>query len=349
MKRPLAIASCVLTATLAVTSARAQVVISEIEFTSRNSEGQWIEIANLGTSEVDLSAWSIYQATQTPSRVQNYWWGFPTGTRIAGGSFLRVHWLEAPRASTATDVWTGDTVFHFLFGLFAENLDPNRGALALMNTQSSTQVNDAARVMDWVSWGTTGFKREELAVRNNRWKDGTAAPAATGSPAPTLAYDYTNFAGIHEGSFWFRDSSPTPGKTNLSGAVAIVYGTGCKGTLNETPSLDVNGKPIAGNRDFYVGVDRALLPTEFAMALIGARGDGSFNVFGCPFLLNLQVGATPLLIEKSGNLARILFGNLDPTILEGIQLAVQIAVFEPKPIEHLGFTDAVELVFGSTK
>lgn len=349
MKRSPALASALLASSFAFLSASSldaqRVVISEIEFTSR-TDGQWIELANLGTQNADLTGWSLYQATLTQNKAQNYWWGFPRGTTIAPGEFLRVHWLKAVRTPPpAGSIDTGNTVHHFLFGLFAEPLDVQRGALALFNTQSNAQVNDREKIQDWVSWGTTGFKREDLAIQNNRWKANSFAPTATTSPTPTLAYDYTSPLGVHEGSFWFRDNTPTPGADNLGGAVVSVYGTSCQGNLTALAQQEVNGKPISGNRDFYTGIDRPLATTEFPLALLGARGDGSLKLFGCPYWLDTTNPAVVILVQKAGTVGRLNFGSLDPKLLEGLQFSMFWCVADFAN-DRLGFTNGVQLKFG---
>ena len=62
---------------LCLPSLPGQVVISEVEFTAGS---QWIELLNRGNASVDLSGWSIYHATKTANRPNDYWWPIPTGT-----------------------------------------------------------------------------------------------------------------------------------------------------------------------------------------------------------------------------------------------------------------------------
>lgn len=322
------------------------VVLSEIEF-----QGQWIEIVNLGQKEADLGEWSLYLATQTPNTPQNYWWGFPRGTKLQPGAFVRVHWLAKIQQSTATDIYTGDTLFHFLFGLFAESLDPNRGALALFSTQANNQMNDRSKIMDWVSWGTTGFKRENLAVDNGRWKAGTTAPAATGTPLPSIAYDYSAPAGVHEGSDWFRDSTPSPGKDNVGGASAALYGTACTFGTAQLAQQVLNSKPYHGNLDFYLGIGRDLSAQEFPLILFGARGDGSFKFFDCPYWLSLQLSPIVVPVAKQGTTARFSFTGIDPDFIAGLQIASIWIVFEAdaqlQKITGLAFTQGAEFKFGT--
>ncbi len=341
---PLRLAASALMFAVTLPALTAQVVISEIEFQPRNGEGQWIELANLSSQTVVIGGWSLYQATMTVGRPQNYWYAFPPQTAIAPGKFLRVHWLAKIKPSTKTDVFTGNTLFHFLFGLFAEKLDRNRGALALFNTQINRQMNDPQRMLDWVSWGTTGFKREKIAIQGKRWTQGSSAPPATGSPAPTLAYDYDNFAGAHRGKDWFRDFTPTPGKGNLGGAFAVSYGKPCQGTLDTVGTLVANGKPTDGNRDFYLGIGRPLRSVEFVLALLNTRGNGQLKLFGCPYQLLSTIPATVLFVPKTGAAARLRFGAVDPKLLAGLQFAAQFAIADVVH-DKLGLTNGVEMRF----
>jgi hypothetical protein len=326
--------------------AASQVVISEIEFTPRSAEGQWIEIVNLGTTTVELTGWSLYLATATPSQPQNYWFGFPSGTSLASGKLLRVHWLAPVKASTATDIYTGNTVLHFLFGLFAEPLDPTRGALALMNTQLNNQVNDPKAILDWVSWGTTGFKRESNAISNGRWAAGTFAPPAVGTPTPTLAYSYVNSAGVHSGSDWMRDTTPTPGVENLGGAAATSYGTDCRLWLTAPIRLVATGVPLHGNLDFALAIDRDLLPDEAAVvALWGAHGDGSIKFLSCPIWLDLATLLPPVLVPKTGTKAKLPLAGVPQDTVAGLTLSWQWVVIDFAN-NRLGLTQGMDTKFG---
>ena len=74
----------------------AQVVINEVNFTKN---AQWIEFFNMGTTTTSLGNWSIYQATKTPNRFNDYWWPFPISTQIKAGAYLRVNWGAAIQAN----------------------------------------------------------------------------------------------------------------------------------------------------------------------------------------------------------------------------------------------------------
>ncbi|GEM_PF-3390993 len=346
MKHALSLGGILLSLAVAGSGLRSQVVISEIEFTPRGTEGQWIEIYNAGTKSVPLETWSIYQATLTANKPQNYWWGFPKGTTIAPKAFLRIHWLEKIQPSTKTDIYTGNTVFHFLFGLFAERLDPNRGALALYSTKVNTNMNTPSFIQDWVSWGTSGFKRESLAVTNNRWVAKSFAPIPSGKPVPSLAYDMTSLGKAHSGREWFLDSTPTPGRDNVGGAFAKPYGSDCKGGLAKLARLEASGIPAPGNKGFYLGIDRALAATEFAFWIIGAKpGDGTFKIAGCSYWLDPLAFQFIDLAPKQGTVARLTFGAIPDKVLAGLHLYTTWTVIEVSA-GKLGFTKGYDLQFG---
>ena len=258
---------------LASVSASAQVVLSELNFQAQTaSDDQWIEIANRGTSAADISQWSLYLSTSAAS---NYWWGFLPGTVIPAGGFLRVHWFVPVKPTTATDVYTGNLVYHFLFGYGAEALPQLGGGLGLFNTQSNLRMNDPSIVEDWISWGGNGWKRESLAITNNRWFGTTSVP-------PSLLKDsiaLNELAQIEPTppSAYFHDASPTPLASNVSTAGSFTFGSPCSsGTINGA-TLSLRSVPATGNRDFGL----ALGPTT---------GGGNFAIF----LISSGIGDIPL-------------------------------------------------------
>ncbi|MFQ5506864.1 MAG: hypothetical protein ACE5F1_18995 [Planctomycetota bacterium] len=421
MKSPLSIvASALLTGFLAAT-ARSQVVLSEIEFTTN-----WIEIANLGQKSADLSTWSIYQATKTANRPGNYWFGFPPETTLDGGKLLRVHWLADNPTKTvlvagvtkgkptviglvaahgkpanttfkvtvsgitggsrslngehtasyvsptsfsipidttlatgtykggsvllnsdsSIEIFTGKSIFHFLFGLHAEPLDGNQGALALMSTQSNSQVNAKEVIQDWVSWGTGGFKREDLAVAANRWVKGSIAAAATGSPTPSLAYAYSNVSSAHSNLDWFLDFSPTPGVENLGGAKAELFGAPCSKLLAPARMVS-NGVPAQGNRFFFIGVDRRIAANELPFVMFSPTLDrqGLIKVLGCPLYIGLNGLAGVAFPANSQGLARLPLNPENFKSIAGVPVGIQWLVLDLNSAQT-AFTGGMQLQIG---
>src|SRR5206468_949258 len=131
---------------------------------------RWIEVHNRGSAVADLSLWSLYLATATPGRPQNYWWPFPAGTTLPPDSYLRVHWYQpVPAATAPNELWTGNTVYDFLFGLGGETLPSSAAALALLQSQQNALMNSASVFVDFVEYGAPSLPREALAVQAQLW------------------------------------------------------------------------------------------------------------------------------------------------------------------------------------
>lgn len=280
-------ALCLAALSLWTAPAAAQVVISEVNFTPQSAaDDQWIELVNLGTTKADISSWSLYLSASSTS---NYWFGFPAGTEIPSGGFLRVHWFVPVKPSTATDVYTGDTVFHFLFGYGGTPIPVSGGALALLNTQSNLKMNDPASIEDWLSWGGNGWKRETLAVAANKWvssafvtasveKDSIARNLrATGQPVPVSAF--------------FHDASPNPLQDNAGGALSLAYGDSCSSGSINGAGLAQRSVAAIGNRDYgmtFSGTAATSLG-QFAVLLVsGAQASlpiGNCTIYVDPTVL----------------------------------------------------------------
>ncbi len=328
-------------AALLAPAARAQVVLSEIAFTTN---AQWIEVHNAGTKDVDLSNWSIYHAaSSTPG---THWYPFPAQTTIKPGAYLRVHWLAPLQANTPTDIYTGQSIHHFLFGLSAVALDPTRGALALYNTQNNSLMNNPASIQDWVSWGTTGFARESLAITAKRWTSGSFAPASTGNPLPSLAYDYTTVGKPSSAREWILDSSPTPGRDNVGNASVTVIGRPCQQSSNPSfaAALVTTGLPIKGNENFAMGIDRKLNAGEIAVQILAFSPDamGSISFYGCPIYANIMTAFYTSIVPAVGGRAEVNYGKLG---VSGVKFSSVWAVIDPNR-GLLTMTNALELRFG---
>lgn len=247
------------------------VLIHEIR---ADAGGRWIEFHNRGSAAVDLSTWTIYHASLTPSMPQTYWWPFPSGTSLAAGGYLRVHWFQATPTGGAApgDLWTGNTPWDFLFGLGGENLLGARGAIGLLRSQQSSLMSSPSVVEDWVSWGQTGFSREFVAATAGVWTEGRFAPSIPSGQSlarNTAAVDSVGF----EDEAWFVDVTPTPLQPNLDGAMLQSYGTPCTLPGNHLlggPVLHANGQPLLGNAQFGLGVDNTTgIYGEFVLFALG--------------------------------------------------------------------------------
>jgi hypothetical protein len=281
---PLALALCGAAGGLQ-TSLRAQVVINEINFAPQfGGDDQWIEIINLGQDAQDVSNWSIYLATKTVNKPQNYWFGMPTGTIVPGETIMRIHWgAEIKTPTNPLDIQTGISVKNFLFGLGFEPLDPKRGALALMNTNLNSGMNNASSFEDWISWGESGFAREDLAVKAGLWTANQFMKAPTAKESIALASFLQ--AEPTPNSAYFLDHTPTPGVGNYLGFFADTYGKeACAQGSAKPAKLWYDGVPTDGNEDFAFTIDNTRGPIfrEQIFLLINTDVGGSQTFINCP-------------------------------------------------------------------
>ncbi|MCA8958281.1 MAG: hypothetical protein KDC87_19545 [Planctomycetes bacterium] len=274
---------------------RAQVILSEIQF-----EDQWIEILNNGPNEVDMSSWSVYLATKTPNRTNNYWFGFPANSRMAGYQFLKLYWgKKIPTTTPPNELYTGDSNWHFLFGHGFEPLDRQQGALAICNTQLNAQMNSPGIFVDWIQWGGTGFKREDIAANQNLWQANSyVASVPTGASLSLLYFMDANPPPI---AAYFFDFTPTPLIHNATPLGVENLGGNC--SVNKDPSINlVNvGWPIHGNKDFSLVVENTQGAAFFERMIFlfsledktAAWGNCMVNALGPNTLVTPQFGTLP--------------------------------------------------------
>ena len=340
---------------LSAPTARAQVVLSEVDFKAGQ---QSVEIMNRGPGEVDLSAWTVYAETRTPGKPQTYFFGFPKDTKLKSNEFILLHWFQDIKTTqkckvgNGWEIWTGKSVFHFLFGLGGEALDSRVGALGLFNSQTSSDMNKAAFIQDWVSWGSTGFKRESLAIANNKWVKDSFAPGQTlvGPKDPSLAYMYTNLNAPSNGfNDWFLDQVPTPCADNTNGALLKTIGKGCKGTRATTPVLGANGIPkrgVNGGKDYerFSMLTTGVGQGDFVFWLIGSKEasiDIGFLIPGCRIFLTPIILVAPVPVV--GNSAVLSFAQFPTQLLVSLDLYNQMLVFDTK--SQLSLSNGLRTLF----
>jgi hypothetical protein len=323
---------------------------------------QWIELHNRGTASQDLSDWTLHAATTTAWMPNNYWWPFPAGTVLAPGAYLRVHWFaDSPAAPAPGDLYTGTSPYGFLFGLGGEPLSGDEGAAALFRSQSNGQMNSSTMVADWVSWGSSGFQREVLAVSAGLWTANRAAPAIPTDHSLARDPDAIGVTTFADES-WFLDATPTPLMPNITGAVIQSYGQACTLPGNHLlglPELRATSLPLYGAAGFgfaldhttgifgeyvLVGFSSAAGPPNQPSILPNYSGVGCVEAISTPGLvMTWLVPATILSTEIPMSLAGY------PPQLIGLEMHVQALVLELLPgvnPPYQGISNALRVVVG---
>ena len=344
-----------------VTSAPSQVVISEVYFTPQVSgDDEWIELRNLGPSSADISTWSLYMATDTPAQAQNYWFAFPASTVISSQSSLRVHWMVPYQPPNVAEIFTGNSVFHFLFGYGAEQLgNASSAAVALLSSQSNPQMNRSAIIQDWVTWGdgwSPGVRprREDLAIEAGRW----IADTSISMPRPfdSIALIYPAQAEPTPVSAFFHDASPTAvlpgnpqtGHNHEDAAFDVIErppGTPlqpCTGIGGAAPVVSVLSVPASGNIDFGFRLDN-LVPGQVAVLIIGVAEQETPWPFSptCTF----NVALTPSILTPYAVASTTIDQAISLQNVPAATLYVQAVAVET--LTAVGFDPGHKVVIGS--
>ncbi len=344
------------TASLAVAQART-VQLNEVQLAQAD---QWIELHNPTSQARDISLWTLYLATRTPNAPQTYFYGFPAGTVVPAGGFLRVHWLQpAPGGPQPGELWTGNTIFDFLFGLGAEPL-PADGALALIRSQSNGQMNTAALFEDWVSWGGGNHRREDLAAQNGRWVQGRFVEAPAGGDSLARVESVVGLAALPDLE-WFQDASPTPLLPNSQGMSTTSIGAGCAAPGNHLfgpPELLLRSFPIPGNRRFGLEIaNTSGLLGEFAIVVFSTQPAPTGQPAllppiagpGCPEHLHYGHVAGTLVVPTLAGVTTLplSLANVAPG-LQGLRLLVQAVILDGFSVfpPYQGATNAVDFTLG---
>ena len=294
--------------------ARAQVVISEVMIHPKAGGDvgyEWIELTNVSSSTVSLSGWCLFVGTRSAvsgNKPGNYWWPFPKtgpGSTIPAGGRVVIQWLQKGTNRHVQDpkgdydeIYTGTTVFDFLFGLFHYDssktppesdmaLPNDGGSLGLVRTQENAKVLLPGFWADYLEYGKAGFLYESVPAKAGIWKAGSFVPLPPGATewplGQTLAYGYTGNAPYN---YW-RADRPTKGHPNAVGATRATYGQGCacRGT---TPMFcDLPVPAVLGSKDFAFHFTGALPSKPVFLFVSPKKADRTF--FGCSVLVDLDL------------------------------------------------------------
>jgi hypothetical protein len=357
MKFPMHVAGLWLASGLALAQP-AQVILAEV---NPSPAGQWIELLNRTNESQDISSWSLHLATMTPLWPQQYWYGFPAGTVIPANGRLRVNWGSPIQAlPPANTINTGNTIFHFLFGLGFEPLPLTAGAMALIRSQQNSQMNTPSLFEDWVSWGQGNFLREILAVQAGRWVLGRFVPAPVSGDSLARMPQVIGQMPSPDRE-WFRDASPTPLAPNAPGYTSTSIGIPCVQpghTLLGPPVLGGIAFPVAGARDFALAVSNTTgVPGTFGMFVFSVLpappsqppllppGTGP----ACPELVDFGTLIAFFLVQTAVNetLFPVSFAATS-SALQGGRFVVQTVLFDASTTvpPYQGTTNAVDYTIG---
>jgi len=284
---------------LAASNLSSQVIISEVDFSSADT---WIEFYNQSPSDFDLSNFSVYHATKTPFRANDYWYAFPAGTVIKGKDYIRLYWgAEVPLnpPGDTRNMFTGNSPMNFMFGHGFEKLDETQGALALCSTKLNSQMNNPGIFTDWLQWGETNFKRGQTAVNSRLWEsNATTIPAASKSQSLIVIYDERSRLSPPPLTAYAQDDSPTPLGHNAFPLIRDDLGGACgASTPGNSPGnfqLKGSGFPFYGNANFGLSVD-------------GTQGPAFFEAMILLFSLDSSMALSPMKVCDALDLNKLLY------------------------------------------
>lgn len=295
MKLPSVMLATVAWTGIATADLSSQVIISEVDFSATD---HWIELHNQSPSDFDLSNFSIYHATKTPFRMNDYWYGIPMGTVIKGKNYLRIFWgVEVPLnpPGDPRNMFTGNSPWNFLFGHGFEKLDASQGAIGLCKTKLNSQMNNAGIFTDWIQWGGINFKRGQTAVNSRLWESNTTTILAPStSQSVIVIYDERNRVTPPAMTAYAHDDSPTPLGHNAFPLERKSLGGACNSAAPGNFLLTGEGFPFYGNPDFKLSVS-------------GTQGPAFFEAMMLLFSFDSATARTPMGICDSLDLNKLLY------------------------------------------
>lgn len=348
MKLPSIMLATALWTGLSASNLSSQVIISEID---SSPSGAWIELYNQSPSDFDLSSFSLYHATKTPFRVNDYWFAFAMGTEIKGKDYLRIHW-GAPIPSTPPgdprNIFTGDSTWHFMFGHGFESLSDQQGAIALCNTQLNSQMNNAGIFTDWIQWGGSDFKRGQTAVNSSLWESVTTTiPVGPAGQSLIVIYDERNRVSPPPLTAYDYDYSPTPLAHNAAPLERNDLGGACSVNTSASFELTSNGFPFYGNQGFQLVINGTQGPAFFESMILLFSFESSTAMSPMGVCMALDLTKTYILSDPiaTANSSTSLAAPLHtPASLAGVNFYLQTLVISSG---YHGFSNILQLTISN--
>ncbi|CAM2070708.1 Lamin tail domain-containing protein [Sulfidibacter corallicola] len=180
--------------------ATAQVVINEVLSNPDGPDGQWVELANLGETEADLSGWFLCDRSVNPAYVS-----LGENRTIPPGGIVAVDLSGTGQDSATLWVlsapWTIGTVDGEM-GLYVDN-----------------NFGSPASIRSYMQWGSGNHPRATVAVDANIWTD--AAEFVT-APAAGASLSFTGTGGGPFGpNDWEESAEPDLGLRNGTPTIVL--------------------------------------------------------------------------------------------------------------------------------
>lgn len=219
-------------------AASTSIVIAEV-FNASVTTDEWVTIANIGASSVDLTNWALQDFSGSGNPQTK--WHFPSGTIIEAGELLVIEKTAGNSGAAAQGV---DTVTggNFNFAGSSDRLD-------LYNANNT--------LVDGMAWGSTnlaeGFTISGSSASGSSFERLTAADTDT-------AADWQRVTSNVQASAW----APLPGQTSSAPLVQSV-----------SPSEDAVNVPI--DADLTVTFDKNIINNSGSMSVVNVSDGLTFD------------------------------------------------------------------------
>lgn len=176
------------------------VIINEVMFDPEGSDtgGEWIELYNGSSGQVDISGWEIY-----PDGIGYI--TIPNGFSIGAGKFILVY-LRTAGNNSATDIYQATS---------SSNMSNTSGSIALF----SAEPRGKDTIKSFVQWGKGGETWEPSAVDVGLWEKGTFVDVGSFSEGNSLALQQDGVVAGGKNA-WRISNTPTPKVINTGTPVS---------------------------------------------------------------------------------------------------------------------------------